>query len=185
MGAKPRMVRVLDEKTKQEMWQLHEADPSRWTAAALAVRFGAAQENANAVLRLGALRTRLPEEHIEAANDLQRAWVELGALSGPTTRGTAVRNTIMVPSVQAEARLEDDENDDFVGTTETAQWAREVITREEFETLRKSTFAFIEVGKGLEDNQRAVWLRDGGTGLLRAPTKRERARLLDQRRVVE
>lgn len=191
---------VLDEKTKSEMRELHAADPTRWTAAALAARFGAPAENAKAIVRLAALRSRVPAADAEAATELERAWTQLGvpqrtsrarhARAATTPARPASRAPAVAPAVEPEAAAEEPDametaGGDGVGTTATAEWAREQIELGEIETMRASTFAFIEVGKGLEDHQRAIWLRDGRTGCLRAPSARERARLLDQRRVVE
>ena len=193
-------VRVLDEKSKQEMRELHAEDAERWTPTALALRYSAYTENVKAVLSMASLRSRIPDACAAAAAKLDDTWRELSAAS--KVPGRTIKHTVPVqplPDSQAGTKDEtgsaqgavtsteqsdvSDEAADTVGTSVTADWAREQIARAEFETVRKSTFAFIEVGKGLEDAQRAVWLRDGRTGQLRAPSARERARLLDQRRI--
>ncbi len=179
---------VLDEKLRGELRGLHESEPERWTATTLAARFGVARENVSAVLRLARLRKEMSDEHLESAKALENAWLELEPRE---RRPITARPPIPAPASAAEGETEDDEDfeddeepDDYVGSTETADWVRGKIAEGKFETIRKSTFAFIEVGKGSNDENRAVWLRDGSTGLLRAPTKEERRSILRQPRII-
>lgn len=172
---------VMDEKTRSEMRSLHLAEPGRWTAGALAARFGAPVENAAAVVRLA---RRRPAEVSEAAARVEAAWIDLS--SGPRGRGRAHASPSPVAAVVAEPEPEEvmeEEEGDTVGTTPTADWARGKIAAGEVETVRKTTYAFIEAGKGVGAEERAVWMRDARTGKLRAPTKEERHVLLGLERV--
>lgn len=177
----------MDEKVKSEMRELHLSEPKRWTVGTLSARYKAPIENVRGVLRLARLRANLSEERVSKASELENAWNELdGRQFRKTTRVTVPDQVELEAEVEAGKKEgEDTSGVDVVGTTETAKWAREAIERGEYETTRKSTFAFIEVGKGLSDDDRAVWLRDGESGLLRTPAdSAERSRILAQRRVV-
>lgn len=177
--------RALDEHTKNELRALHEANPARWTPATLAARYGSSRARVAAVLRLGALRTRVQDKHAERTKALAEVWRTVdGPLAKRHTPPMPVEDDKEIELALAEAEDATEEEIDTVGTTETAEWAKYAIAKAEYETTRKSTFAFIEVGKRTSDQSRAVWIRDGTTGLLRAPSRKERIRILDQRTIV-
>lgn len=174
---------VMDEKTRAEMRALHSAEPGRWTAGALAARFGAPVANAAAVVRLA---RRRPKAVSEAAARVEAAWIELaggGRGRGRVQTRGAPTSAATAPVEMSEEAVAEKEEGDAVGATATAEWAREQIAAGEVETTRKTTYAFIEAGKGIGVSERAVWLRDAKSGKLRAPSKEERHVLLGLERV--
>jgi hypothetical protein len=65
--------------------------------------------------------------------------------------------------------------------SEMEQWTRGLIADEDnLDVVRKTSYAFIEAGAP-PSQSRAVWIRDGPTGKIRAPSDEERAHLLGGR----
>lgn len=58
----------------------------------------------------------------------------------------------------------------------TARWVEQMENDpdQSLDHVRKTTFIFTEVGKGLTNKERAVWIREGATGKLRAASLEER-----------
>lgn len=193
--------RYIAQKTKEEIRALHGEDPARWSVASLAARFGAPEGNVAAIVRMGCKR-RGGEEAREA---LRAAWVRLPEVSA--SRGTrGARDLVGVPGPRAgrvesvgvaveeegeesmeeeavEEEVEEDVDEAIVERSVTAQWVEQLCKTAPLDTPRRTTFAFVEVGKGLEDAQRAVWLREGETGRLRAASDPERGVLMGRSRI--
>lgn len=79
-----------------------------------------------------------------------------------------------------------------VRKSRTAEWVEEFCKEAERDVSRRTTFAFIEVGGkgkegggGMEEVERAVWIREGESGKLRVAEEMERKVLLHKVRVVD
>lgn len=181
-------VSYIPRKMKEEMQALHATDGERWNAATLAQRFGARQENVAGLLKLGRLREKSgkglsAEEHekvAKAREEAERAWAGVADGGGKYGRGLKAASR-MRKGVLAGLEEEGKEGGEAAGKEETGEekvevevvrkksatavWVEELCERAELDVHRKTSFAFIEVGKeGGKEVERAVWIREGPTG---------------------
>lgn len=192
----------LPHKVKEEMAALHAEDSKRWNASTLSARYAAPRENVEAWLRLckarqgrekseGEEMTRLREQVGEAWGKLRESGDKRRVMrAGPTKKeesDVAVKSEEKGEEMEAGLEQPEEEPADEVKAevrkTRTAEWVERVCELGVRDVKRKTTFAFIEVGKEVgEGVQRAVWIREGSTGKLRVAVDREREVLLGRAR---
>lgn len=225
------------------MIELHTSEPARWTAVALATRYGATTEAAAACVSLAGRRGDVTPgatggDELASSSDgptveerrkaVAAAW---GKLEGPGDVGLRSRgrsamdagNTEKSPelrfrlidevfeavdagkranlsaeqaaaagddidSAEAPSAAEADgppegvaENVAETDKSDLQKWVDELIASGGGEDIkRKTSYAFIEAGVP-NTSRRAVWIRDGPTGKIRAPTEGERSHLLGEK----
>eukprot|EP00177_Eucheuma_denticulatum_P008409 GFKZ01015293.1.p1 GENE.GFKZ01015293.1~~GFKZ01015293.1.p1 ORF type:complete len:236 (+),score=43.02 GFKZ01015293.1:209-916(+) len=196
----------LPHKVKEEMAALHEEDSKRWNASTLSARYTAPRENVETWLRLVKVRqskekaegeevTRLREQVAEAWGRLRESSEKRRVIRAkPTSKEernvadeSADESTEMEAKMEAEVEAEMEETIEEhkveLGKTRTAEWVEKVCEMGVRDVKRKTTFAFVEVGKEVSEGlDGAVWIREGSTGKLRVAVDRERDVLLGKKR---
>lgn len=200
----------IPSKMKEEVLALHEEDSNRWTATTLSARFGAPHDNIAALLSLGKLRQqqndrikKLDQEQRKVIEDFRdkgiKAWSSLSSVSPYTS--AASRRRVAMPSKREDligkqnaSVVTEEENDEVevevgdeeIKDTKKSMWYEYIednYDKVQTDSVRKTTFAFIEVGKKNKSQsniERAVWLRDGATGKLRLADMEEKKLLTSQ-----
>lgn len=190
-SAHPRS-RYVPQKRKDEMAALADEDASRWTATTLAKRFDVAPENVAAILRLRRLRGPADEDGVARLREQVRdAWAGLAEVvdrSGPARLAAVAPEVEVVPAGETEGEAEEEVEvevevvEEVCAKSKTAVWVESEGGKAARDTVRRNSFAFIEVGVA-KDVDGAVWIREGSTGALRAADAEERKALLQQCRV--
>lgn len=191
-------------KMKEEILALRAEDPTRWTATSLARRFSAPHENVVALLRLGELRAErdeyiasLPDAGTRATIERMRsngtaAWSAICNVSAGRHRKPITKPSDSVPDISAVTdgeKAEDQETTEQQVQLDKSRWMEYIennLDNVETDTVRKTSFAFIEVGKPKQQGklvQRAMWIRDGATGKLRMADEEEQKLLKKQVKV--
>lgn len=207
-------LRYIPLKVKEEMLALHDEDGSRWTATTLSARFSAPRENVEAILKLrrfrapesvGGREKRSADEQKELEimrEQMVNAWKQVPEVterSGYRRGNQSLAKPSVLPKGEAaavaaqegevdakEKEVGDAEEKKVVEKSKTAKWIEETCEKAALDVKRRTTFAFIEVGNSRDEEvERAVWMREGGTGKLRVANEMERKVLLQQVRVVD
>jgi hypothetical protein len=211
-------MRYLPAKVVDEMGALHLSDPGRWTAAALATRYGAPSDAASAAVTLSVRRQRNGRASVESCTALAEQWARLAEpgnagrrrSAGPLDQASVKdaigraketsikprfaiiddiydavlkREQAALPSVVAAAAENDESTQEAKAIeerderTEVQRWADALIAEgSSVEAKRKVSYLFSECGVP-HGHKRAVWVRDGPSGMLRAASNVEREHL--------
>lgn len=121
---------------------------------------------------------------------VKRRVLRASSTKGIGDRNTSVQGQILAGVNDNNEAVKDsskpiEANTDVEIKSEKSPWARyieEHYRDVELDTVRRTTFAFIEVGRN-QDLQRAVWIREGATGKLRLADDEERKLLTAQIKV--
>lgn len=85
--------------------------------------------------------------------------------------------------VRAEEEAQEEGEQKVLRRSRTAEWVESFCENAPRDVSRRTTFAFVEVaGKKGEEMERAVWIREGKSGVLRVARREERDVLLSKTR---
>lgn len=157
---------------------------------------------------LGRLNEEERKKVDEMSEGMVKAWMRLAEVDGGAWkrggRGLAEASELAKGEASAVAAAaaggggeeqeeeevgkgEDEEMDVVRKKSRTAEWVEKFCEDAERDVCRRSSFAFIEVGGkgGDREVERAVWIREGASGVLRVADPKEREVLLEKVRVVD